>query len=93
MPNLDSNFIRMGFRILKMKYRIVFLKKILHYSNENSIKIEKNLLKWKKNLNSNDWKICQDHHNPKFLKFIMVIEPYLLGICGGQLIQLMLNIK
>ena len=71
LPNLDSNFIRMGFRILKMKYRIVFLKKILHYSSENNIKIEKNLLKWKKNLNSNDWKICQDHHNPRFLKFII----------------------
>jgi len=71
LPNLDSNFTRMGFRILKMKYRIVFLKKILYYSNENNIKIEKNLLKWKKNLNSNDWKICQDHHNPRFLKFII----------------------
>lgn len=73
LEKLCGIFKKMGFNILIMNYRIVFL---MNFFNSNSVNflIEKNKFEIKKKLNTNDWKIYQDHLNPSFIKFLVFDE-------------------
>ena len=74
LDKLCGIFKKMGFDILVMKYRIIFLINLFSFFNKNSFHIEKNLMSIKKKLSNNDWKIFQDHSNPSFIKFIIFNE-------------------
>ena len=74
LDKLCGIFKKMGFNILIMKYRIVFLINFFNFLDKNPFRIEKNLINIKKKLNSKEWKIFQDHSNPSFMRFIISNE-------------------
>ena len=71
LDKLCKIFKKIGFNILVMKYRVVFLINFSNFFHQNSFHIEKNLINIKKKLKRKDWKIYQDHSNPSFVKFII----------------------
>ena len=71
LERLCDIFRKMSFNILNMNYRVVFLINFFSFLNVNTFEIEKNLLQIKKKLSNKDWKICQDHSDSSFIKFII----------------------
>ena len=61
----------MGFRSLKMNYKIVFLTNYFSFFNKSLFQIEKNFTKIKKKLSKKDLKIYKDHSNASFIKFLV----------------------
>ena len=71
LDKLCSVFKKMGFNILIMNYRVVFLINFFNFFHKSLFRIEKNSIYIKKKLNNKDWKIYQDHSNSSFLKFMI----------------------
>ena len=71
LDKLCKIFKKIGFNILVMKYRVVFLINFSNFFHKSSFHIEKNLINIKKKLKVKDWKIYQDHSNPSFIKFMI----------------------
>ena len=74
LDKLCSIFKKMGFNILIMNYRVVFLINFSNFFHKSSFHIERNLINIKKKLKDKDLKIYQDHSNPSFVKFIIFNE-------------------
>lgn len=70
LPRLSKTFIKLGFKKLIMKYKLVFIKKILKKSESSNFHILRDEVLIKKNLNKKLQKILKDYPSKEYETFI-----------------------
>jgi len=69
---LVKTFHKMGFKVIGMNYKIVFLNFFLSFFHKNYFKIESQFSKIKVKLTKEDLQIYKDHSNPSFIRFVIM---------------------
>ena len=69
---LIKTFKKMGFKTIQMNYKIIFSNIFFSFFYKNSFQIEKKFSKIKLKLTNHNLKICKDHYNTSFIKFIIL---------------------